>query len=483
MSLKKPIFIYDTLSSTRQAFTANNEQEVNIYSCGPTVYNYVHVGNARASIVADLVVRTFKLAGYKVLFARNYTDVDDKIINRATEENIAWQDLTEKFIKIYEQDCQQLKILDPDFKPKATDCIDAMVEMIQGLVEKKVAYVADTPYGSDVYFKTRSFVDYGKLSNRNIDDLESGARIQVGESKNDPLDFVLWKAAKPGEPSWPSPWGEGRPGWHIECSAMINKIFPTGLDVHMGGLDLIFPHHENEIAQSESCGCTKKLASYWIHNGMLVIGKEKMSKSLGNFYTANKFISTFGGEVLKLLCYQHDYRGPIDFQAETILRTEALLARIYNGLQICQGKNLQLDNSSNELIEQLTTTILDNFNTAKALGVFLAELRKAFRENSDQGWQNWFNLCSFFIEKFDLFSDDPQAALVNINNRKLSRLGITKEKSAEIDNLIELRAEVRRIKDYKKSDQIRDQLLEQGVLVMDGADGSSWTLKDNNFGL
>ncbi len=320
--------LFDTLQGKKLPFRSSSDS-LKLYGCGPTVYGYIHVGNARAFLVQDLVVRILRYAGYAVTYTRNYTDIDDKIIQVALSEKKSAAEVAEFYIRAFDDDMKALKVIPPDHCPKATETIPEMISMIEGLIQKGLAYVVETSIGRDVYYRVLKFKKYGCLSKRHLDDMISGVRIETEEKKEHPADFALWKAAKPKEPSWESPWGPGRPGWHIECSAMIQKIFHSSLDIHMGGIDLIFPHHENEIAQSEGSD-SKPLAHYWLHNGMLEIEKEKMSKSLGNIMKTRDFLEKYGAETLRLMVNLVHYRSPLDFSTESILRVEALVDRLYH---------------------------------------------------------------------------------------------------------------------------------------------------------
>ena len=482
MTTPAEIQIQNTLSGKKERFVPKVAGEVSLYGCGPTVYGLAHVGNARTAITCDLVVRVFKLAGYRTRYARNITDIDDRIIKVANDHSRDWTSVVTEFTDAYHHDLAALKALLPDYEPTATTSIGQIIEMIQGLVAKDTAYVSETPFGTDVYFAVSKFTQYGKLSKRKLEDMLAGTRIEIGETKRDTADFALWKAAKPGEPSWPSPWGEGRPGWHIECSAMIHKIFPTGLDVHLGGNDLIFPHHENEIAQSEAFS-EHSLATYWIHGGMLNLGREKMSKSVGNILSIQKFNETYGPQVLRLLFAQHHYRGPMDFSEESIQRGEALLERIYTAKQhMLQAKSAP--SSGAELPPELTglptmirESLFDDFNTAKALGFVLKALRTCYREHKNEYWAAMAESFELFERALGLFDSEPQQELATIKARRLKRLGVTSERCQSIEQRLEHRELARKNKDFAESDRLRKELENEGVVVMDGADGAAWTLK------
>lgn len=470
------IFLHNTLSGKREEFKSRVPGHVDIYSCGPTVYSYTHVGNARASIVSDLVARIFKRAGYSVKWASNITDVDDKIIAAAQKESSTTDQIAKTYETQYVNEMKALKVQDPAVRPRATEHIPDMLSMIETLIKKGMAYPATTPFGNDVYFRVHDFKGYGKLSKRKLDDMLVGARIEPGEMKENPLDFALWKAAKPGEPEWKSPWGAGRPGWHIECSAMVQKHFPDGLDIHMGGLDLIFPHHENEIAQSEAAN-EKTFAPYWIHNGLLTIGREKMSKSLGNIFLTKDFIERFGAETLRLLLLQHHYRSPIDFSDESILRSEGLVIRLYHGLKMLEQQKISISYSQNALTKEMEDALFDDFNTAKALGFLLKSLRQAFKTNEKSDWELWASGLSLFQEIFALCLESSEKALSEIEDRRINRMGKEKGFCKRIDDALKLREELRAQKKFDEADKIRQDLEAEGLLIMDGLDGTAWSVK------
>ena len=470
------ILLTNTLSSKKEKFVSNEEGVAKVYFCGPTVYGYGHVGNARAALTADLIVRVLRLAGYKTLFARNLTDIDDKIIKVANDEGISAQAVAEKFTDVYLGEMKALGTLPPDFIPKATVHIPEMIEMISGLIAKNMAYVADTPFGNDVYFRVSAFKNYGCLSHRKTDDMLAGTRVEPGESKESPLDFALWKAAKAGEPSWESPWGAGRPGWHIECSAMIRALFKGSIDIHGGGNDLVFPHHENEIAQSEGLDDCQ-LAKYWVHNGMLTLGREKMSKSLGNIFTTTKFLEEYGPETLRLMAMQHHYRGPMDFTEESILRSEALLQRLYHCKKnALAAKGATAAPSMADLPKQMEAAFFDDFNSAKALGFVLKAARECFKSQKAEDWAGWATVLPLLSKVMVLLERDPDEALNEMHSRRLKRMGVDEAFCREIDAKLKAREDFRQQKNYAESDRLRGELEKAGIVVMDGADGASWTL-------
>lgn len=473
MSLPK-ILISNSLSGKKEELVPHTPGKVTIYGCGPTVYGKIHVGNAMAALTADLVVRVLKLAGYTVENSSNITDVDDKIIKAANDAGVSAETIAKKFADIYLNEMKVLDVAAPSHRPHATQCIPDMIAMIAELIKKDFAYAADTPFGKDVYFRVRKFDGYGKLSRKNLDDLLTGARVEPGEAKQDPLDFAMWKAAKPGEPLWPSPWGNGRPGWHIECSAMIHKHFPDGIDIHMGGLDLLFPHHENEIAQSEAC-FNKPLARYWVHNNLLTLEKEKMSKSLGNIFTLEDFLTNYGPEVLRLFLFQHHYRSPVDFSDESITRAEALLNRLYLAKKHVLAHKIVAAKCAS--MADVEAALWDDFNTAKAMGFMMKRLREAFKTNSKEAWAEWACTLCYFEKVYGILGNDPDAAMKEICDRKFKRLGITETRAQEIENKLAERTRLRAEKKFEDSDKLRAELEASGVIVMDSTDASTWSIR------
>ncbi|MER2511978.1 MAG: cysteine--tRNA ligase [Nitrosomonas ureae] len=470
------ITLTNTLGGKKEEFVPKVAGKVSIYSCGPTVYGKIHVGNAMAALTSDLVQRIFRLAGYEVEWASNITDIDDKIIKAANEEAIDAATFAKRFEEIYLKEMKHLGVSEPAHRPHATECIPEMLTMISSLIEQGYAYAASTPFGNDVYFRVRKFSSYGKLSNKKIDELLVGARIEAGESKEDALDFALWKAAKEGEPSWDSPWGKGRPGWHIECSAMIHKHFPQGIDVHMGGLDLIFPHHENEIAQSEACLHTP-LAKYWVHNNLLTLEKEKMSKSLGNIFTTETFLENYGPEVLRLFLFQHHYRSPVDFSEEGITRAEALLVKLYSAKKNLLSIDPNFSCASCSSWPEVEQALWDDFNTAKAMGLIMKALRDAFRDNTPEQWKKWSLSMKYFDAVYGILDGNPDEKIAEIQSRKLKRLGISSDRAKEIEAKLELRTQMRASKNFAESDKLRAELESNGVIVMDSQDASTWSVR------
>jgi cysteinyl-tRNA synthetase len=468
------IRVTNTLTGEKEEFKPLEDRVVKMYVCGPTVYDHAHIGHARSAVVFDVIRRWFEYRGYKVIYVRNYTDVDDKIIKRAKEEGIPWYEVARKYIESYEEDMRALNVKEPTYKPKVTEHIREIIEMIDGLIEKGYAYEA----GGDVYFSVRKFPEYGKLSKRKLDELLAGARIEPGENKKDPLDFALWKKSKEGEPGWESPWGVGRPGWHIECSVMSMKYLGETIDIHGGGLDLIFPHHENEIAQSESY-TGKPFARYWIHNGFVMVNKEKMSKSLGNFFTIKEILKSFSPNVLRFFLLSVHYRSPIDFSFENLKEAKRALERIENfvnsvraveGLKVEEGEGEPVDVKSFK--EAFELAMDDDFNTAKAFGV-LFDLIKASNVLKDRA------LKTGKITELEKNSLYEAAELVK---RFLKVLGFKEEEREEtkgvedelIKLLIEVRGELRKKKEFQLADMIRDRLKELGIVLEDLPTGTTY---------
>ena len=462
--------IFNTLTRRKDEFVPLEEGKVRMYVCGPTVYNYIHIGNARPMIVFDTVRRYFEYKGYDVNYVSNFTDVDDKIIKKANEEGVDASVISERFIKEAQKDMADMNVKEATYHPKATEEIDGMIDMIQTLIDKGHAYHVD----GTVYFRTRSFKDYGKLSKKNIDDLEAGHReIKVNgeEGKEDPLDFVLWKPKKEGEPSWPSPWGDGRPGWHIECSVMSKKYLGEQIDIHAGGEDLIFPHHENEIAQSEACN-DKEFAHYWMHNGFLNINNVKMSKSLGNFFTVREIAEKYDLQVLRFFMLSAHYRSPLNFSAELMEASRNGLERILTAIDRLRTLNLQGDTCTEEENEQIKSfdalvakyeaAMEDDFNTADAISAIFEMVKAAnihVTENSTAAFRD--QVLSEIIKLCDV-------------------LGIKTEKKEEllddeIQTLIDERQAARKAKNFARADEIRDELLAKGIILKDTREGVKWS--------
>jgi len=461
------IQIYNTLTRKKEPFVPLEEGKVKMYVCGPTVYNYIHIGNARPAIVYDTVRRYLQYKGYEVKYVSNFTDVDDKIIKAANELGEEVSGLTERFIKAYFEDITALGCKKADVHPRVTEHMNDIIEFIKVLVDKGYAYESQ----GDVYFRTRKFEDYGKLSHQSIDDLKVGARIEPGEKKEDPLDFALWKAAKPGEIFWESPWGKGRPGWHIECSVMARAHLGDTIDIHAGGQDLTFPHHENEIAQSESY-TGKTFARYWMHNGYINIDNEKMSKSLGNFVLVHDIIQKIDPQVLRFFMLSVHYRHPINFSEELIESARSGLERLrtaYLNLQHRLQSTTNLADESEEYLEKIDELkkefekeMDDDFNTANAISVLFELARTANtylnETNTDE------KVLKAFIETFDVLSE--------VLGIKLAQE--TEILDEDIEKLIEERNIARKNRDFKRADEIRDQLLKMNIILEDTRQGTRW---------
>jgi len=482
--------IYNTLTRKKEPLQPLEQGHVKLYVCGITAYDYCHIGHARSGLVFDMVVRYLRHRGYKVTFVRNFTDIDDKIIKRAQEQGIESALLSQKFIEEFHIDMDALGTLRPDLEPRATGHVAEMIDLIGELIGKGMAYPAD----GDVYYRVERFADYGQLSGRSLDDMQAGARVEVNEKKEHPMDFVLWKGAKPGEPKWPSPWGEGRPGWHIECSAMSRKYLGETFDIHGGGKDLIFPHHENEIAQS--CGASgKPFAKLWIHHGFVTIRDEKMSKSLGNFLTIRDVLKTYEPEVLRLFIFSTHYRNPLDFNETALQDARTGLERMYECLaQIAALPAGAPDApegiaaSDRQDLESLATRFnqaMDNdFNTAQALAhLFEAvkKLNKLLRTLPEcpakQDVQALRDAAAIFRELagvLGLVRHDPAAMVAAAKAKVLAGLELSEE---EIMGLIVKRNQARSVKDWASSDQVRDQLLAHGIVLKDSPEGTSWQVK------
>lgn len=471
------IKIYNTLTRKLEEFKPVKEGEVSMYVCGPTVYNYIHIGNARPAIFFDTVRRYFEFRGYKVTYVSNFTDVDDKIIKRANEEGISCEEVAAKYIKAYFEDTAKVNLKEEGMiRPKATEHIGGMIKLIKSLIEKGHAYESQ----GDIYFDVESYKDeYLGLSHQNLEDLRSGARIEISEIKKSPLDFALWKKAKEGEPSWNSPWGQGRPGWHIECSAMSHKYLGDTFDIHGGGQDLIFPHHENEIAQSK-CGCGGDYARYWMHNGYINVNGEKMSKSLGNFFLLRDVLEHYDGRVVRLFVLSSHYRKPIDFSDAELTQAKTSLERIENALM--RGKEAVIDvkadgSSCMELKEQLAVAkekfiaaMDEDFNTSMGLGAIF-ELVKELNKAVD---------TPINAEGAEVVKETVEY-IINVMEEalgvKLKLETVVGNMTSElIEFILELRREARNEKNWAMSDKIRDRLAEMGIKIKDGKDKTTWTM-------
>ncbi len=455
--------IFNTLTRQKDELVPITPGEVKIYACGPTVYNYIHIGNARPLCVFDVLRRYLEWRGYKVNFVQNFTDIDDKLIKKANEEGITVPEVAERFIKEFWVDAKGLNVREATTHPRATENIDEIQRIIGELVEKGYAYTA----GGDVYFRSKKFQQYGKLSHQPLEDLEAGARIATDDIKEDPMDFCLWKGAKPGEPYWESPWGQGRPGWHIECSAMAEKYLGKTIDIHCGGLDLIFPHHENEIAQSECAnGCD--FAHYWMHNGFINVDNHKMSKSLGNFFTVRDVAEKYGYEPIRYLMISSQYRGPINYSIDIIEQGKNALERLYT----CRNNiDFALQNAADggeipafieERKQEFITAMDDDLNTADALAAVFTLVRDINTTIAATAGKDTLTACANAF-------DELTGVLGLVYNRKTEAL------DSEIEELIAKRTEARKAKDFKTADEIRDKLKEMGIVLEDTPQGVKWT--------
>ncbi len=470
--------LYNTLTRKTEEFVPLKDGEVKMYSCGPTVYNFFHVGNARPFIIFDLLRRYFEYRGYKVDFVQNFTDIDDKVINRANEEGVDFGVIAERYIKEYFVDAEGLGIKRATYHPRATETMDAIIDIVQRLLDNGHAYLAEN---GDVYFRTGSDPEYGKLCHQPMEELRAGARIGVGEMKEDPMDFAVWKAAKPGEPAWDTPWGSrGRPGWHIECSAMANKYLGKTIDIHSGGLDLIFPHHENEIAQSECAnGC--RFANYWLHNGFLTIDNEKMSKSKGNFFMVRDAAKEFGYETIRMFMLSAHYRTPLNYSAESLKMNRQSLARLYemrNNLEfrISKAANEAMTSDEEQKLEQLSrhkeafiSAMDDDLNTANALSAIFDLTREI------NAWMGSHDDASKgFLESAHALFMELTRVLNLVQNRETQAV----PDKELIEKLISERTEAKKAKNFAEADRIRDELQKMGVTIKDTRQGVQWEIKN-----
>lgn len=460
--------VYNTLTRKKEELVPITPGEIKMYACGPTVYNYIHIGNARPLCIFDILRRYLEYRGYNVKFVQNFTDIDDKIIRRANEEHVDFSEISERYIKEFWTDADGLNVRHATINPKATENIDAIIQIISTLIKKGYAYEAQ----GDVYFSTEKFKDYGKLSHQPLEDLEAGARIMVGEVKREPMDFAVWKAAKPGEPAWDSPWGKGRPGWHIECSAMNWRYLGDTIDIHCGGQDLIFPHHENEIAQSE-CFTGKPFAHYWMHNGYINVDNVKMSKSLGNFFTVRDVAEKYGYEPIRYLLISAQYRSPINYSTDIIEQCIAALNRLYT----CRDSlDFELKNAADaehdgdkaiidgfdKYREQFISAMDDDLNTADAIASIF-ELVRDINTNVVGKTPS-----KALVEGAIAMFDELTGVLGLVYNRKTETL------DSDVEALIEARTNARKEKNWAEADRIRDQLKEMGIVLEDTAQGVKW---------
>jgi len=489
------IRITNTLSRKKEDFTPQTPDKISMYVCGVTVYDMCHIGHARSQVVFDTIYRHFKRRNFNVKYVRNFTDIDDKIIARANKDGIPWNQITAKYIDEFYRDADALNLLRPDVEPRATDHIEDIIKLVQTLIDKGYAY----QLGGDVYYSVRNFSDYGKLSGRNFEDMKAGARVEIDERKQDPLDFALWKESKPSEPYWESPWGRGRPGWHIECSCMSNKHLGPTLDIHGGGKDLVFPHHENEIAQSEAAN-GQEFVRYWIHNGFVNIDQEKMSKSLQNFFTIREVLSKYPPEVLRYFLLSVHYLHPIDYSDQNLDEAAVALDRLYKTWAILhetksdqapveirqiKGKQAEAIAQADKLSIQFEESMDDDFNTPKAIS-FMHEMahmtnmvcRDCSLSRGPEGTTliNFLNQCMETMgkEALGFFIRPPKAYLEARAKKYLEDNSISIE---WIQEMIQRRNQARNSKDFSAADAIRNKLLEKGILVKDTPSGTTWEVK------
>ncbi|SEO71561.1 cysteine--tRNA ligase [Aquisalimonas asiatica] len=458
--------IYNSLTRSKETFHPIREGEVRMYVCGMTVYDYCHLGHARALVVFDVVARYLRHLGYRLTYVRNITDIDDKIINRASETGIAPDQLTERFIEAMHEDERALGVLPPDHEPRATQSVDAMQALIQRLMDKELAYQGDN---GDVYYNVAGFPDYGKLSGKRLEDLRAGARVDVEADKRHPGDFVLWKRAKPGEPSWPSPWGDGRPGWHIECSAMSARYLGEHFDIHGGGLDLQFPHHENEIAQSEGAH-DHPFVNYWMHNGHVRVDDEKMAKSLGNFFTVRDILAQYRPEEVRHFLLSSHYRSPLNYTAEALENARGAAERLYLALRGVEPT--APGDAGQPFRERFHAAMDDDFNTPEALAV-LFELAREVNRARDADAAEAARLAGLLRDLggvLGLLQTEPDAYLQGGDDEVVVP-GLT---GADIDDLLAQRQAARKAKDFATADRIRDDLQARGIVIEDSAAGSTW---------
>jgi len=482
------MLIYNTQHRAKEKFVPLEPGKVRMYVCGITAYDYCHIGHARSCVVFDVLVRYLRNLGYQVNFVRNFTDVDDKIIKRAEEEGLDPDLVADKYIEAFYRDMDELNVLKADVEPRATRHIDEMIRLTQSLLDKGFAYITS---GGDIYFRVRRMPNYGQLSGRNIEELQSGSRIAQDEEKEDPLDFALWKTAKPGEPSWDSPWGAGRPGWHLECTAMSEKYLGIPFDIHGGGQDLAFPHHENEKAQSEAA-FDREFVRYWVHNGFVRVNSEKMSKSLGNFITIRDIMKDFHGEVLRFFLLTKHYRSPLDYSDGSLEETEKALKRVYwaktalqKGLQKEKWSKGQSFPEADEELQGLAgkwdQAMQDDLNTAEAMGYVFGLVRLANRMLEDKTFrkseagreimQKMLDMLKNWGDALGVFQYPGEAFLEELKLMRCKRLNIDQQ---AVQDLILKRQQARKDKNFETADQIREELTAKGIEVMDTPEGPRW---------
>lgn len=487
--------LYNTLTRKKEEFRPREAGKVGLYVCGITAYDACHIGHARSAVVFDVIVRYLRYRGYDVTYVKNFTDIDDKIIEKANKLGVPVREVAERFIQEHDRDMDDLGVARPTHAPKATDHITGMIALVEGLLEQGMAYEMD----GDVYYAVDRFPGYGKLSGRSLQDMQAGARVDINEKKHNPLDFVLWKASKEGEPWWESPWGRGRPGWHIECSVMSQEYLGSAFDIHGGGEDLVFPHHENEIAQSEG-NTGKSLANYWLHNGFVRINREKMSKSLGNICNIREILQEFHPEALRLFLLQSHYRSPVDFSSDSLTEARQGIVRLYStlaaveefltdkkrvpaGVALTEGEK-RLADKKETAAAALIEALDDDFNTARALGQVFdltravnAFLGDKFSGLSLPGITMLGEARSFLLTAgaiFGILQEEPRDFLRRERNRQAEKRGLDIQ---EIERLIAARMAARQAKDWRRADELRLLLAEQGVILNDAAEGTTWTIE------
>lgn len=455
--------IHNTITREKEDFKPITEGKIGMYVCGVTVYDLCHIGHARTFVNFDMIVRYLRYSGYDVTYVRNITDIDDKIIKRANEKNMSAKELAEKFIAEMYVDFDKLNIKRPDIEPRATEHMNEIIEMTQRLIDRNHAYVADN---GDVMFSIDSFSKYGRLSGQKLEELNAGARVEVEQSKRNPFDFVLWKMSKEGEPYWDSPWGKGRPGWHIECSAMNQKILGTKFDIHGGGSDLIFPHHENEIAQS-CCAHDTTYVNYWMHSGMVMIDHEKMSKSLNNFFTIREVLEHYDAETIRFFLLSGQYRSPLNYSQENLEQARAALSRLYTALRGIKGYKEHKYTGESEFITRFKTFMDDDFNTPGAMSVLFDLAKEINRSSGDEA----LNLAAQLYELGDILGilyQEPETFLQG------GSAASADDEVATIEALIEERKQARARKDFAAADAARNKLTEMGIVLEDGPNGTTW---------
>ncbi|MCX7654657.1 MAG: cysteine--tRNA ligase [Fervidobacterium sp.] len=465
------VYITDTLNKNKVKFEPINPGEVKMYVCGPTVYNYIHIGNARPMVIFDAFRRFLEFIGYRVTLVQNFTDIDDKIINEAKEWNVDWRTVADTFISEYFHDAQLLGVRAANYHPRTTDFVDDIVKAIEMMIRKEFAYVVEN---GDVYFSVRKLPSYGKLSGKNLNDLVAGARVDVNEKKRDPLDFVLWKSAKPAEPTWKSPWCDGRPGWHIECSVMSQKLLGDMFDIHGGGEDLIFPHHEDEIAQSEAL-TGKPPAKYWMHNGMIIVRGDKMSKSLGNIFMIREAVRRYGKDAVKLFLLSKHYRSPIEFSEEVLQDNMKAAYRVHASLKRFTEKYPyplvpKYDEEMKEYINRFVDALADDLNTPIALSVLfdtVKELNKSMDEGKDERALRMYHLVKRVYGSVLGIFDSEFEKRTSFDSEQFGNL---------INNLIELRSEFRKQRQFEFADKIRNVLTKSGIRLLDTPEGTKYEI-------